>query len=118
MHFRAYPALKDGACARPSRPAGGLPAAYLASGCSSAQPQATPGVWPPADCGLGPDFPTEMLDTVTFDKVSGNRTKLTLHRCTPLAISKKYMEDQGWNSSLDKVAAEVARVASSAKKKK
>jgi len=72
----------------------------------------------PADCGLGPDFPTEMLDTVTFDKVAGNKTKLTLRRATPLSISKKYMEDQGWNSSLDKVAAEVARVAELAKKKK
>jgi uncharacterized protein YndB with AHSA1/START domain len=71
----------------------------------------------PADCGLGADFPTEMLDTMTFDKLSGNKTRFTLRRSTPLAISKKYMEDQGWNSSLDKVEAEVARVVAKMKKK-
>ena len=69
----------------------------------------------PADCGLGNDFPTEMLDTVTFETLSGNKTRLTLRRSTPLAISKRYMEDQGWNSSLDKFAAELDRIS---KKKK
>src|SRR3954463_9760812 len=63
-----------------------------------------------ADYGMGADFPGEMLDTVTFEKVAGNKTRLTIRRSTPMAISKKYMEDQGWNSSLDKLAAELARV--------
>ena len=67
------------------------------------------------DYGMGADFPGEMLDTVTFDALPGNKTKLTIRRSTPLAISKRYMEDQGWNSSLDKFAAEVERLA---KKKK
>lgn len=69
----------------------------------------------PADYGMAGDFPTEMLDIVTFDELKGNKTKLTIRRSTPLAISKRYMEDQGWNSSLDKLAAELARVS---KKKK
>ena len=64
----------------------------------------------PTDYEMAADFPPEMLDTVTFDALSGNRTKLTIRRSTPLAISKRYMEDQGWNSSLDKLAAELARV--------
>ncbi|HEV8378534.1 MAG TPA: SRPBCC domain-containing protein [Tepidisphaeraceae bacterium] len=69
----------------------------------------------PADYGMSGDFPTEMLDTVTFAALAGNKTKLTLRRSTPMAISKRYMEDQGWNSSLDKLAAELARIG---KKKK
>jgi uncharacterized protein YndB with AHSA1/START domain len=63
----------------------------------------------PARYGLGPDFPSEMLDTVTFDALDGNRTRLTLRRNTPLSVSKRYMEDQGWNQSLDRFAAELAR---------
>jgi len=69
----------------------------------------------PTDYGMAPDFPPEMLDTVMFTAMAGNKTKLTLRRSTPLAISKRYMEDQGWNSSLDKFAAELARIS---KKKK
>ena len=64
----------------------------------------------PTDYGMGADFPPEMLDTVSFAAQAGNKTKLTIRRSTPLAISRRYMEDQGWNSSLDKVAAELARV--------
>jgi hypothetical protein len=64
----------------------------------------------PADYGMTGDFPQEMLDTVTFAALPRNKTRLTLRRSTPLAISKRYMEDQGWNSSLDKLAAELARI--------
>jgi uncharacterized protein YndB with AHSA1/START domain len=63
----------------------------------------------PTEYGIGPEFPSEMLDTVTFAVHDGNKTKLTLHRNTPLSISKRYMEDQGWNQSLDRFAEELAR---------
>ncbi len=62
----------------------------------------------PSHYGLGPDFPSEMVDTVTFAVYEGNKTKLTLHRNTPVSISKRYMEDQGWNQSLDRFAEELA----------
>jgi uncharacterized protein YndB with AHSA1/START domain len=58
----------------------------------------------PTDYGIGPDFPTEMHDVVTFEIHDRERTKLTLHRRTPLAVSKRYGEDQGWNQSLDRFA--------------
>jgi uncharacterized protein YndB with AHSA1/START domain len=62
----------------------------------------------PTEYGIGPDFPSEMLDTVTFTVHESNKTKLTLHRNTALSISKRYMEDQGWNQSLDRFAEELA----------
>jgi uncharacterized protein YndB with AHSA1/START domain len=69
---------------------------------------------PPTHYGLGADFPSEMHDVVTFEPQDGGRkTLLTLRRDTPLSISKRYMEDQGWSQSLDRVAAEVARAGAS-----
>lgn len=62
----------------------------------------------PTHYGMGSDVPSEMLDVVTFAVHAGNRTKLTLQRNTPLAVSKRYGEDQGWNQSLDRFAAELA----------
>jgi uncharacterized protein YndB with AHSA1/START domain len=63
----------------------------------------------PTDYGIGPDYPEELRDTITFEAIGENRTRLTLRRNTPVAISKQYGEDQGWNESLDKVDAEVGR---------
>ena len=63
----------------------------------------------PTDYGIGADFPLEMLDTVTFEVYEGNKTKFTLRRNTPESISKRYMEDKGWNESLDKFAEELAK---------
>jgi uncharacterized protein YndB with AHSA1/START domain len=56
----------------------------------------------PTQYGFGPEFPSEMLDIVTFEDHDGNKTKFTLHRNTPILISKHYMMDQGWNQSLDR----------------
>lgn len=65
----------------------------------------------PADYGLSPEVPEEMLDTVRFEALEDGRTRLTLERDTPLALSKKVGEDEGWRQSLDKFSAEVARAA-------
>jgi uncharacterized protein YndB with AHSA1/START domain len=56
----------------------------------------------PSTHGIGPDFTSNMLDVVTFDVHDGNKTKLTIRRNVPMSVSKKYMMDLGWNSSLDK----------------
>jgi uncharacterized protein YndB with AHSA1/START domain len=61
-------------------------------------------VVPATAYGLGPDFPLEMLVTVTFDDGPG-KTKLTLrHAGLPEGEHMKGAE-QGWNESLDKLAA-------------
>jgi uncharacterized protein YndB with AHSA1/START domain len=55
--------------------------------------------------GTGPDFPLELLLTVTFEEPRKGRTKLTLsHAGMPPG---KDMEGarEGWNQSLDKLAA-------------
>jgi len=62
----------------------------------------------PSSHGIGPDFTSYMLDVVTFDVHDGNKTKLTIRRNVPMSVSKKYMMDLGWNSSLDKLAEELA----------
>jgi uncharacterized protein YndB with AHSA1/START domain len=66
----------------------------------------------PTDYGMGDDIPHEMDDVVTFEVHAGNKTRLTVRRNTPEAMSKKYGEVQGWNESLDKLAAAVARTLS------
>lgn len=65
----------------------------------------------PTEYGIGPEYPAEIRDTITFEALGAGRTRLTLRRNTPLAVSKTYGEDQGWNQSLDKFAAELARAA-------
>ncbi len=62
----------------------------------------------PSKYGLN-DYPAEIHDTVTFAPEGSGKTRLTLHRDTPISISKRYMEDQGWSQSLDRFATEVAR---------
>jgi uncharacterized protein YndB with AHSA1/START domain len=66
---------------------------------------------PPTYYGMGPDFPYEMRDVITFEVHEGDKTRLTLRRGTPLSISKRYREDQGWSQSLDRFARELARAA-------
>jgi uncharacterized protein YndB with AHSA1/START domain len=50
-------------------------------------------------------IPSETWDVVTFRTLDGGRTELTLLRDTPLSVSKKQGEDQGWNQSLDRFEA-------------
>ena len=58
----------------------------------------------PSEYGFGPDFPSEMLDIVTFDIHEGDKTKLMLRRNHATSIAKRYQEDQGWSQSLDRLA--------------
>jgi uncharacterized protein YndB with AHSA1/START domain len=62
----------------------------------------------PSTHGIGPDFTSNMLDVITFDVHDGNKTKLTIRRNVPMSVSKKYMMDSGWSSSLDKLASKLA----------
>jgi hypothetical protein len=64
----------------------------------------------PSDYGMDSEYHEEMQDVVTFETVDVKKTKLTLHRNTPLSISRKFGEDIGWSQSLDKLAEELARV--------
>lgn len=60
-------------------------------------------VVPAAHYGMSPDFPLEMLVTVTFEDLQG-KTKLTL-RHSGLPIGPDFNgTQQGWNESLDKLA--------------
>jgi uncharacterized protein YndB with AHSA1/START domain len=59
---------------------------------------------------MGDDIPDEIRDTFTFDPVdAGRRTKLTVRSGMPAEVSRRYGEDVGWNSSLDRFAVELAR---------
>jgi uncharacterized protein YndB with AHSA1/START domain len=50
------------------------------------------------------DFPSEMIDIITFDIYEHEKTKLTLCRNHSADIANKFGEIQGWNQSLDKFA--------------
>jgi uncharacterized protein YndB with AHSA1/START domain len=65
----------------------------------------------PVKYGMGADVPSEMLDTITFEEYEDNKTKFTFNRNTPISISKRIKEDEGWNQSLDKFEKEVTDLA-------
>lgn len=50
------------------------------------------------------DFPSEMIDIVTFDVHEGTKTKLTLCRNHSEAMANRFGEIEGWNQSLDRFA--------------
>ena len=53
--------------------------------------------------GMSPDFPSEMLVTVTFEGLDGGKTKLTIkHKGLPAGDTAD-MTEAGWNTSLDKL---------------
>ena len=59
--------------------------------------------------GMSPDWPQEMLVTVTFTEQDGE-TKLTLqHDLGPVPASERDMCRQGWSESLDKLARDLAK---------
>lgn len=58
--------------------------------------------------GMSPDFPLEMLLTVTFE-VQAGRTKLTLRHAGIPAGDMRDQTRAGWNESLDKFAGVVAQ---------
>jgi uncharacterized protein YndB with AHSA1/START domain len=63
---------------------------------------------PAATYGMSPDFPAEMLMTVTFE-VQAGRTRLTLRYAGIPAGDSLDMARAGWNESLDKFAAVVGQ---------
>jgi uncharacterized protein YndB with AHSA1/START domain len=62
----------------------------------------------PADYAMGSDFPSEMLDVVTFAVHECNKTKLTLHRNHSTPVAERYGEDLGWSQSLERLAELIA----------
>jgi uncharacterized protein YndB with AHSA1/START domain len=65
----------------------------------------------PAQAGHDAEFPTEMLDTVTFDAQEDGRTRLVLTRDHALPLAQKFGADAGWRGSLDKFAAALREAA-------
>lgn len=61
----------------------------------------------PTEYGLPPGWPAEMLITVTFEEVEGG-TRLTVRQSVPLSLAKQVGAVEGWNGSLDKLAAHLA----------
>jgi len=62
----------------------------------------------PAEYGLPPEFPAEMLVTLTFEDLGG-KTRLTVHQSMPAAMAKQMGAYEGWNQSLDKLADHLAQ---------
>jgi uncharacterized protein YndB with AHSA1/START domain len=60
-------------------------------------------VVPASHYGMSPDFPLEMLITVTFEDQDG-RTKMTLKHIGLPATPEGEGAQQGWNESFDKLA--------------
>jgi hypothetical protein len=56
---------------------------------------------------MGPDVPPEMLLTVRLAEQAG-KTRLTLQQSLPLALAHSIGAVDGWNQSLDRLAAELA----------
>ena len=62
---------------------------------------------PAATYGMSPDFPLEMLMTVTFDE-AGGKTKMTLTYAGVPPGKEMDNAREGWNQSFDKLAAALA----------
>ena len=60
-------------------------------------------VVPASHYGMGPDFPTELLVTVTFEDQDG-KTKMTLWHAGMPEGQMSEMVAAGWNESFDKLA--------------
>jgi uncharacterized protein YndB with AHSA1/START domain len=60
-------------------------------------------VVPATHYGMGPDFPLEMLVSVTFEE-DGGRTKMTLRHVGIPAGRMSELTEAGWNESFDKLA--------------
>ena len=60
-------------------------------------------VVPASQYGMGDDWPSELMVTVTFEDLAG-KTKLTLKHTGLPAGEHSEMASLGWNTSLDKLA--------------
>ncbi len=65
-------------------------------------------VVPATHYGMSPDFPPEMLVTVTFEE-HGGKTTLTLRHTGIPAGTDRSLAEQGWSESLDKLDGVLAR---------
>lgn len=65
-------------------------------------------VVPAGHYGMEGDFPLEMLVTVTFEDVEG-KTRMTLRHAGLPAGEHRDGANEGWNSSFDKLAEELAK---------
>lgn len=61
-------------------------------------------VIPATQFGFPADFPEDMVMTVTFEALSGNRTKLTISSYSALEGEMRENARLGWETSLDKMA--------------
>jgi len=62
---------------------------------------------PPTDYGMGPEVPAEMLLTVRLADEAG-KTRLTVQQSLPLSLARSIGAVDGWNQSLDRLAAALA----------
>jgi uncharacterized protein YndB with AHSA1/START domain len=61
----------------------------------------------PEDAGMHPDWPAEMIVTVTFTEQNG-KTVMTLHQTVPEALAKATGAYPSWISMLDRLETEIA----------
>ncbi|MEX0800585.1 MAG: SRPBCC domain-containing protein [Dehalococcoidia bacterium] len=65
-------------------------------------------VVPASHYGMEGDFPLEMLVTVTFEEVEDGKTRMTLRHAGLPTGEHREGANEGWGSSLDKLAAYLA----------
>lgn len=61
----------------------------------------------PTYYGMGDDFPSELVVTVTFEALAG-KTRMTMHHAGIPAGEHREAAQLGWNQSFDKLAASLA----------
>jgi uncharacterized protein YndB with AHSA1/START domain len=62
----------------------------------------------PTHYGMSPDWPSEMLVTVTFAEHDG-KTKVTVTASVPESLAERVGARQAWASSLDRLAEDLAK---------
>ena len=62
----------------------------------------------PQHYGMEGDHPMEGLVTVTFEELDGSKTKLTVRYAGMAPSETRDLAEQGWNETLDKLAASLA----------
>lgn len=66
----------------------------------------------PSIYDVGPDFPKDIHDVITFDALDSEHTRITICRNTPMSVSERYGQGEGWSQSMEKFAEELARAGS------
>ncbi|WII72610.1 SRPBCC domain-containing protein [Bdellovibrio sp. 22V] len=63
---------------------------------------------PPSAYGMGTDFPSEAVLTVTFAELD-KKTKVTLNYGIPVSIAKRYGVEDGWIQSFERFETELLK---------